>query len=181
MDTCFVLFFFLGNLSYPKCCEIPRPSAVLKRRCVVLFFEDAQNMKNMLRKRQLTQANRKLATTCTSGPDNPQLPARACVRTSVLQTATLRRKFRSETLRSAVPQKSYRLGVCFGARPHMKRSRALLNSLYSVRARPVSVGRWCAPPGVEIHTDVMRGTRVAPLAGFWTTCGHAHQMFASIF
>ena len=62
----------------------------------------------MLCARQPARANRKLSTTSTSGPDDPLLPATACVRTSVPQTATLQKKLQSGTLPTAIPQSKNR-------------------------------------------------------------------------
>ena len=78
--------------------------------------------RKMLRKRHPARANRKLAAIPTSDLDDPPLPATACVRASVFQTATLQKKFRSGTLPIAVPQPR---GVRFAAMLQTERDPAV--------------------------------------------------------
>ena len=58
----------------------------------------------------------------------------------------------------------------------------LCSSLYSLRARPGSVGRWRESPGVEIGISRLdEGNARCTSGGFWTTCGDSHWMVAGFF
>ena len=52
----------------------------------------------------------------------------------------------------------------------------LFSSLYSLRARPGSVRRWRASPGVQIHSDMLTETRVAP-----PTASGPHVAMCTVF
>ena len=76
------------------------------------------------------------------------------MRASVPKTATL---FRSGTLPPVVPRNIDVVFVLLRCR--RLSADVLSSSLYSVRARRGSVGRWRASPDVELHLDKTRGTR----------------------